>query len=50
VVDPVHFLIGGMAGWGGLPAEGAIYLVNAVEQNDGETPVRRHIKWDIRAA
>ena len=38
VVDPVHFLIGGMAGWGGLPAEGAIYLVNAVEQNDGETP------------
>ena len=37
-VDPVHFLIGGMAGWGGLPAEGAVYLVGAVGQNDGETP------------
>jgi hypothetical protein len=37
-VDPVHYLVGGMAGWGGLPARGAIYLVDAVDQNDGETP------------
>lgn len=37
-VDPVQFLVGGIAGWAGLPARGAIYLVDAVEQNDGETP------------
>ncbi len=37
-VDPVHFLVGGIAGWAGLPAHGAIYLVDAVEQNDGKTP------------
>ena len=37
-VDPVHFLVGGIAGWAGLPARGAIYLVDAVEKNDGQTP------------
>jgi hypothetical protein len=37
-VDPVQFLVGAIAGWGGLPARGAIYLVDAVDQNDGETP------------
>ena len=37
-VDPVHFLVGGIAGWAGLPARGAIYLIDAVDQNDGETP------------
>jgi len=37
-VDPVHFLVGGIAGWGGLPARGAVYLIDAVDQNDGETP------------
>ena len=37
-VDPVHFLVGGIAGWAGLPARGAIYLVDAVDQNDGQTP------------
>jgi hypothetical protein len=37
-VDPVHYLVGGIAGWAGLPAEGAIYLVDAVGQNDGQTP------------
>ncbi|MGD8236528.1 MAG: DUF1214 domain-containing protein [Chromatiales bacterium] len=37
-VDPVQYLVGGMAGWGGLPAQGAIYLVDAVDQNDGKTP------------
>ncbi|MFC3614774.1 DUF1214 domain-containing protein [Lutimaribacter marinistellae] len=39
-VDPVHYLVGGIAGWAGLPAEGAIYLVDAVNQNDGETPFK----------
>ena len=37
-VDPVHFLVGGIAGWAGLPARGAVYLVDAVDQNDGQTP------------
>jgi hypothetical protein len=37
-VDPVQYLVGGMAGWGGLPATGAIYLVDAVDENDGQTP------------
>jgi hypothetical protein len=37
-VDPVHFLVGGIAGWAGLPAHGAIYLIDAVDQNDGKTP------------
>jgi len=37
-VDPVHFLVGGIAGWAGLPARGAVYLIDAVDQNDGETP------------
>mgnify|MGYP001823779057 FL=1 len=37
-VDPVHFLVGGIAGWAGLPARGAIYLIDAVDQNDGRTP------------
>ncbi len=35
-VDPVQFLVGGIAGWAGLPAGGAIYLVDAVDQNDGQ--------------
>jgi hypothetical protein len=37
-VDPVHFLIGGIAGWAGLPAHGAVYLIDAVDRNDGQTP------------
>lgn len=37
-VDPVHFVVGGIAGWGGLPAHGAVYLIDAVDKNDGETP------------
>lgn len=36
-VDPVHYLVGGIAGWAGLPAHGAVYLINAVDQNDGKT-------------
>jgi hypothetical protein len=37
-VDPVQYLVGALAGWGGLPAKGAIYLVDSVDQNDGKTP------------
>lgn len=45
-VDPVHYLVGGIAGWAGLPARGAIYLVDAVDQNDGETP-HALTAWDV---
>lgn len=38
VVDPVQYVVGALSGWAGLPASGAIYLVDAVEQNDGQTP------------
>jgi hypothetical protein len=31
-------VVGGIAGWAGLPAHGAVYLIDAVDQNDGETP------------
>ena len=34
-VDPMQYLVGALAGWGGLPARGAIYLVDAVDRNDG---------------
>lgn len=36
--DPVDHLIGAIAGWGGLPAKSAVYLIDAVDQNDGTTP------------
>jgi hypothetical protein len=37
-VDPVQYLVGAIAGWAGLPARGAIYLIDAVDRNDGRTP------------
>lgn len=37
-VNPVDHLIGAIAGWGGLPAKAAIYLIDAVDENDGSTP------------
>jgi len=37
-VDPVQYVVGAISGWGGLPARGAIYLVDAVDRNDGDTP------------
>ena len=37
-VNPVDHLIGAIAGWGGLPAKAAIYLIDAVDENDGITP------------
>jgi len=39
-VDPVQYLVGGISGWAGLPAEGAIYLIDTVDQNDGKTPYK----------
>lgn len=36
-VRPIDHLVGAAAGWGGLPAVSATYLVDAVDLNDGET-------------
>lgn len=35
---PVDHVVGAAAGWGGLPREAAMYLLESVETNDGETP------------
>jgi len=37
-VDPVQYVVGAISGWGGLPARDAIYLVDAVDRNDGDIP------------
>jgi hypothetical protein len=37
-VRPVDLLVGAAAGWGGMPAKAASYLVDSVKQNDGKTP------------
>lgn len=43
-VDPVSFLIGSAAGWGGNPPGAAIYLSVFPEQNEGRTPHRLTVK------
>jgi hypothetical protein len=35
-VRPVDYLIGAAAGWGGLPRSAAMYIVAAVNENDGK--------------
>lgn len=37
-VRPVDFLVGAAAGWGGLPAQAAMYVLESVDENNGETP------------
>lgn len=37
-VKPVDYLVGAAAGWGGLPAYGALYEIQSVTANDGTTP------------
>ena len=37
-VRPIDHLVGAAAGWGGLPATAAMYVLDSVEQNDGKTP------------
>lgn len=36
-VRPVDFLVGAAAGWGGLPASAAMYVIDSVEKNDGQS-------------
>jgi hypothetical protein len=35
---PIDHLIGAAAGWGGLPRNAAMYLIESVDMNDGKTP------------
>lgn len=52
-VDPIHYVVGAVVGWGGLPKEAAVYVLDAVDQNDGtpyvvtvgDVPVRAF--WSI---
>jgi len=37
-VRPVDYLVAAAAGWGGLPRTAAMYTIESVEQNDGQTP------------
>lgn len=37
-VRPVDYLVGAAAGWGGLPRSAAMYTIDSVEKNDGQTP------------
>lgn len=37
-IRPVDHLVATAAGWGGLPRDAAMYLLDSVEANDGETP------------
>jgi hypothetical protein len=36
-VRPVDFLVGAAAGWAGLPASAAMYVVDSVDENDDKT-------------
>ena len=37
-VRPVDYLVGAAAGWGGLPRTAAMYTIESVDANDGQTP------------
>ena len=39
-VDPLAYLVGAAAGWGGLPRRAAVYEGSAVVRNDGKTVYR----------
>ena len=37
-VRPVDYLVGAAAGWGGLPRSAATYILDSIDENDGQTP------------
>jgi hypothetical protein len=39
-IEPISYLIGAAAGWGGLPQSAAMYVVDSVTGNDGKTPYK----------
>jgi hypothetical protein len=43
-VEQTSFLIGAAAGWGGLPQSAAMYVMDSVAANDGDTPHKVTVK------
>ena len=39
-IEPTAYLIGAAAGWGGLPRSAAMYVMDSVAANDGNTPYK----------
>jgi hypothetical protein len=46
-VDPVRYLIGSAAAWGGNPDKDAIYLNVMPKQNDGKTNYKLHVDKNV---
>jgi hypothetical protein len=46
-VDPVRYLIGSAAAWGGNPDKDAIYLNVTPKQNDGKTIYKLHVEKSV---
>ena len=46
-VDPVRYLIGSAAAWGGNPDKDAIYLNVTPKQNDGKTIYKLHVDKNV---
>ena len=43
-LDPVYWMLGAAMGWGGLPAQDAMYAINVPEKNDGKTAYTLTVK------
>jgi len=39
-IEPTAYLIGAASGWGGLPRSAAMYVIDSVAANDGNTPYK----------
>ena len=46
-INPLYWTLGAAAGWGGQPADAAIYQVGVVDENDGKTPYVLHVPKDV---
>lgn len=46
-LNQLYWTLGAAAGWGGNPAEAAVYSVGVVESNDGKTPYVLNVPKDV---
>ena len=46
-LNQLYWTLGAAAGWGGQPADAAIYQVGLVEKNDGKTPYVLNVPKDV---
>lgn len=46
-LNPLYWILGAAAGWGGNPEEAAVYSVFVVEKNDGETGYVLNVPKDV---